>query len=437
MIIGQLPVADPRDVLSRPFMAGRLRGPNRFCAHPMEGCDADKVGCPTELTTRRYVRLAAGGSGLIWMEACCVDPAGRGNPQQLMIGQNTALSLKQLVEETREHATDASGAAQEPAIVLQLTHSGRYSKPFGKPKPLVVVPSRVSSESPGTVIQDAELDHLRDMYIAAAMIARDCGFDGVDIKVCHGYLLHELLTARSRKHSRYGGSFEQRTRLLLDIVAAIRDESPNLAITIRLNVFDGIPLPEGWGTDGEGQPDLTEPASLLQALKRAGVDLVSLAFGNPYVNPYLERQFDRPIRGGAPAPELPLESIFRIISLTKHIHDLVPDVPLVATGLSWLRHLGPYVGAGMVAAKWVELAGFGRLSVANPSFANRILQDGRIANNQYCITCSACVELMRGGCHSGCVVHDRAIYAEEYRKMLSGVCVSSASDGERKGQEES
>jgi len=425
MRIGSVPSAEPQPTLSRPFASGKLRVPNRFCAHPMEGCDADNTGRPTDFTFRRYRRLAEGGTGLIWMEACSVDPAGRGNPRQLMINEDTADALAELAAETREHARNQKGETHEPAIVLQLTHSGRYSRPNGSRSPQLVRRCMAPGETVGVssgvgrLLADDDLERIRDAYVHAAVLAEKCGFDAVDVKACHGYLLHELLTARMREDSCYGGSFERRTGLLKSIITSIREECLDLAVVTRLCVFDNAPSPWGWGTNEVGEADLEEPARLMRELSELGIELVSLGFGNPYVSAHIGRPYDRPIQGDEPAPECPLDSVLRILELTQQIRRLVPGVPFVATGLSWLRHLAPYIGAGMVAEGWVDLVGFGRLSIANPGFVNETLKNGRIASNRFCIGCSACVELMRGGGRSGCVVHDGEVYGPEYRKVIA------------------
>lgn len=418
----RFPVADPRKELARDFTVGELPIPNRLCVHPMEGCDADKHGNPTELTLRRYRRFASGGAGLIWAEACAVDASGRGNPHQILINDRTADGLRKIVETVQTKGVGSGGEAQRPAIIVQLSHAGRYRKPEGKPEPAIVHHSAVLDQPLGLsvdapLLSDGELEAIGERYVQAASVAASCGFDGVDIKACHGYLLHELLYAHRRERSRYGGSFDCRTRLLREIISEVRRTCPNLAVAVRLSVYDGIPYPWGWGTDLRGSPALEEPAALIRALAQEGVELVSVAVGNPYYNPHLERPYDRPIRGGYEPTETPLESVLRMLELTAEIHRRVPEMPLVATGLSWLRHLVPTVAAGMVAEGWVSSVGLGRMAIAHPGFANDILAGGQVAHQKQCIACSACIQLMRDGGRSGCVVRDAEIYAEEYRRV--------------------
>src|SRR5262249_31062739 len=146
-------------------------------------------------------------------------------------------------------------------VGLQLTHSGRYSyrRPLIAFHDPVLDPRTVVDKTAGRVIDanyplldDDYLSRLVDHYVAAAKLAQRIGFQFVDIKQCHGYLLNELLAAKTRP-GRYGGSLENRTRLARDIITRICTEAPGLVVATRLNVFDGIPYRKRPGGD-EGEP---------------------------------------------------------------------------------------------------------------------------------------------------------------------------------------
>lgn len=408
------------DDLSIFFEATELEGheiPNRLVVHPMEGCDASpEKGSPTELTYRRYQRFAHGGAGIIWVEATAVDSGGRSNPRQLWINRRSQKDFARLVEVIHHEAVNANGHPQRPFVVLQLTHSGRQSKP----KPLITHRSRILDAKDGLpevypLISDEELEKLEDKFVTAAQLAAESGFDGVDIKACHGYLIHELLFSYTRAGSRYGGSFENRTRFIRNVVHRIKSELPALVVVSRLNIYDGIPYPWGWGTSSDGSPDLTEPVELIRQLKTIGIALISIAVGNPYYNPHLERPYDVPIKGGYIPDEHPLMSIGRIIHLTCQIHESAPEIPLIAAGFSWLRQFWPYVAAGLVCNKCVEYVGVGRGALAYPSFANELARQGQLDPKKVCITCSSCSQMMKDGVQVGCVVHDQEIYGPIYR----------------------
>lgn len=406
--------------LSILFQATELEGheiPNRLVVHPMEGCDAHpNSGSPSDLTYRRYYKFAQGGAGIIWVEATAIDSEGRSNPRQLWINKRSQEAFAQLVKVIHREAVDAKGRPQRPFVVLQLTHSGRQSKP----KPIITHHSRILDAKDGLpetypLISDEELNKLEDKFVAAARLAYESGFDAVDIKACHGYLIHELLFSYTRADSCYGGSFENRTRFIRNVIRRIKSELPNLVVVSRLSIYDGIPYPWGWGTSSDGSPELTEPIKLIRQLKAIGVTLISIAVGNPYYNPHLERPYDLPIKGGYIPDEHPLTSIGRIIHLTCQIHESVPAIPLVGTGFSWLRQFWPYVAAGLVRNKCVEYVGVGRGALAYPSFANELARQGRLDPKKVCITCSSCSQMMRDGVQVGCVIHDKEVYGPIYR----------------------
>ncbi|MBD3316681.1 MAG: hypothetical protein GF344_12905, partial [Chitinivibrionales bacterium] len=166
---------------------GNCEAPNRFAVLPMEGFDADSKGAPQELTFRRYGRYAAGQNGLIWFEATAIMEEGRSNPRQLWINKDNIDIYKQLVDFTRDMAYKSYGSEHTPVLVLQLTHSGRYSKPTGKPAPIIAHNSPYldplhnlpKNYAPAT---DEYLDLLQDKFVEAAKLAAQAGFDGIDIK---------------------------------------------------------------------------------------------------------------------------------------------------------------------------------------------------------------------------------------------------------------
>jgi len=280
------------------------------------------------------------------------------------------------------------------------------------------------------LISDEELDELESQFVAAAQLAYESGFDAVDIKACHGYLIHELLFSYTRKDSRFGGSFKNRARFICDVVRRIKGELPDLVVVSRLNIYDGIPYPWGWGTRSDGSPDLTEPVELIRQLKAIGVALISIAVGNPYYNPHLERPYDFPIKGGYIPDEHPLMTVGRIINLTCRIHERVPELPLVGTGFSWLRQFWPHVAAGLVRNKCVEYVGVGRGALAYPSFANELAHKGQLDPKKVCITCSSCSQMMKDGVQVGCVIHDQDIYGPIYRSGRMKAQLSIAEEGE-------
>jgi 2,4-dienoyl-CoA reductase (NADPH2) len=395
--------------------------PNRFAVQPMEGYDSESDGTPSERVFRRYERYARGGSGLVWFEAASVVSEGRSNPHQMMLTDKNNDSFKRLVERTRQAAKKSRGNSQEIFCVLQLTHSGRFSRPEGVPRPQVAVfqPLLDRDFLSGAVVSDKDLDVLQERFVRSAELAFRAGFDAVDIKACHGYLVNDLLASFKRDNSRYGGTFDNRCRFLLETMQRIRSERPELKLAVRLSVYDGIPYPYGFGVskDSPLSPDLGEPMALIERLVENGCSLLNITLGNPYLSPHLGRPYDRPANSSTVADEHPLEGVDRLLALTAQIQQEFPDIPCVGTGYSWLRQFFPPIGAEVLARQEASFVGLGRSSLAYPEAPRDLMDKGRLDPRRVCVSCSCCSELARAGLPSGCVVRDRDNYASEYLRL--------------------
>jgi len=420
----ELPVSENLDILKTPLsLDGKLLS-NRLAIHPMEGCDGTYEGAPGELTFRRYERFGASGAALLWAEACAVSGEGRGNARHLWLNRDTLPAFRKLFDDMIASAKTASGENVRPYTVLQLTHSGRYSKPHADATAIVAVPENPYldpvSNPKRRLITDEELEHLEDQYVETAQLSREIGFDAVDIKACHRYLISELLSAHTREGS-YGGSFENRVRFLLNIIDKVKNRV-DIDATLRINVYDAIPYPYGWGTDERGHPALDEPRRLMQILWEKGVRLVNISTGNPYYNPHIGRPADV---GPYIAPEHPVESAARMLHIIREIKTAAPDMALVGTGFSWFREYGANIAAGCIEQGWMDIAGFGRQSFAYPSFARDIVDGGKMLRSKCCIACTKCTELMRFGGQTGCVIKDSKIYLPLWRKATNGLTMMS------------
>jgi 2,4-dienoyl-CoA reductase-like NADH-dependent reductase (Old Yellow Enzyme family) len=409
------------ELLKRKVDIGGFTAPNSMAIHPMEGCDGERNGSPGELTKRRYDRFSKGGAGLIWFEAVAVVPEGRANPRQLWIYENNLSEFQKLHEIMIQNAHQEFGKDFTPLCIMQLTHSGRYSKPESQPAPVIACHNpfldgaqKIAADM--AVITDSELEKLEDEYVKAAILAQRAGFDGVDVKGCHRYLNSELLSAYTRKGN-YGGSFEGRTRFLLNIVDKIRDRlGEKFLITTRLNIYDGIPYPYGWGVDKENDKkyDLEEPIKLVKILNQKGAQLINLTMGNPYYNPHINRPYDK---GAYVPPEHPLVGVERMVNGIGEVQKAVPGITVVGTGYSWMRHFSPYLAAGMIEKGYASMIGYGREGFAYPDFARDIVQNGSMSKNKCCIVCSKCTDLMRAGGTTGCVIKDSKTYAPLYNQF--------------------
>lgn len=419
-----IPLAEDISLLSDSCTVGDKKIPNRLAAQPMEGCDGTADGKPGELTLRRYRRFAEGGAGLIWFEATAVVHEGRANPRQLYLSHDNINDFRILLADTLKAAENKYGSARKPYTVLQLTHSGRYSMPGLEPGPIIAVNNpyldkRFSDEIIRRDISDNELGKLEDSFADAAVMAEDIGFDAVDIKSCHGYLNSELLTARMRLGD-YGGSFENRTRFLMNVIDKIQARTcGELEITLRLTGYDALPYPYGWGVNRIDSRicDPAEPVRLVKLLSGKGLKLINISAGNPYYNPHIGRPYDS---GNYIPPEHPLAGIERILNLSREIQQAVPGMAVVATGFSWLREFGANCAAGGVSNGWFSMAGFGRQVFAYPDFADDIITQGGMKREKCCIACGKCTEIMRFGGTTGCVIRDDKVYRPIYKQVSKG-----------------
>jgi NADPH2 dehydrogenase len=436
-------LSDELSCLFQPVtVAGRVVG-NRLAIQPMEGCDAELDGSPGELTFRRFHRFGAGGAKLIWGEACAVVPEGRANPRQLVINPANAPALARLVRETRRAHVESNGHDDDLLVGLQLTHSGRYSfqrpilaqhDPLLDPRTIVDKATGSTAGPDSPLITDDELDHLQDRYLGAAKLAQEAGFDFIDVKQCHRYLLNELLAARSRP-GKYGGSLENRTRFVREVVERIREVCPGLLIGTRLNVYDGIPYTKdkdgigapcrftppvrstwGTGTDNPASADLAEPLALIGMLRNLGVSLFNLSLGNPYASPHLLRPFEYPPPDGYETPEHPLIGVDRHFRLTAAVQAAYPDLAVVGSGYSWLQAYAFEAGAANVAAGRAAFVGIGRGALTQPDFGRRLRRGEPLDRKRLCRTFSYCTALMRskhnemGQFATGCPPFDKEIY---------------------------
>ncbi len=419
----ELPTTDDVSILASPVAFGRLTVPNRFVVQPMEGCDAAPDGAPSDLTVRKYRRFAAGGSGMLWWEATAVVPQGRANPRQLWLTEQTLPAFAEMIRQTKSAARESVG--YEPVCILQMTHSGRYSRPGPRPAPIIAHHSAVLDPKHNLppdypLITDEQLDALQDDFVRTAELAARAGFDGVDIKSCHRYLLSELLASFTRENSRYGGSFENRTRMLRETARKVRDAvGDRIEVSARMNAYDAIPRPWGWGVSEQhaGTPDLSEPIALIRQLREIGFPGINLTIGNPYFNPHVNRPADWMIAGWGDAPEHPLVGVNRIMHVVREVQQAMgSDFPVVGSGYTWMRQYMPNFAAAFVQQGWVSLVGVGRGALAYPDFARDIVRSGRMDRHKVCVVCSSCTQIMRDGGTSGCVVRDREVYGPIFRE---------------------
>jgi 2,4-dienoyl-CoA reductase-like NADH-dependent reductase (Old Yellow Enzyme family) len=439
--------------LAQPIQVDGVRVGNRFCILPMEGWDGTRDGAPSELTERRWRHFGSSGAKLMWGgEAVAVRHDGRANPHQLLMSPRTCTAIAglrdALIAAHRERF--GSNADSDLYIGLQLTHSGRYARPdvYDRPSPIAACANTILDRrfpDGVRVFQDVELDALVDDFVAAAKLARDAGFQFVDVKACHGYLGHELLGARTRPGP-YGGALEGRTRFMRRVVEGIRAEAPGLAIGVRISAFDTVPYRKR-PIDQIGEPDvaqvadvgqqggrgfspasgsevaqgfrpacgfgvlenddhlddaLSEARAVLGMLEKLGVQWICITAGSPYYNPHVQRPAMFPPLDGYEPPEDPLRGVWRQIHATALLKRDFPNLVFVGSAYSYLQEWLPHVGQHNVREGLCDFVGLGRIALSYPALPADVLSGAPLKRAAFCRTFSDCTTGPRLGLVSGC-----------------------------------
>jgi NADPH2 dehydrogenase len=448
---------------------------NRWAIHPMEGWDGTTTGGVTEEMLRRWHRFGESGAKLIYGgEAMAVRPDGRANPNQIIITEENKAGIASLRETLVKAHQARYGWTDDLVIGFQLTHSGRFCKPNDKKRmePRVafrhpILDRKFNVTSDAQMFTDAEIEELIQSYIRAAQIAWDVGADFVDIKHCHGYLLHEFLGAHTRP-GKFGGSFENRTRILRDIVAGIRTSGNKIEFGVRLSAFDFVPfkpdpalsqpgklgpgIPEdyshclpyryGFGVNAKNpiDYDLTETFQFTELCAQLGVKILNLSAGSPYYNPHIQRPAAYPPSDGYQPAHDPLIDVARQLNVVRQIKAHLGKVCsgavsaptsvtdhrysapiLIGTAYSYLQEYLPHVAQYVVRNDWTDMVGLGRMVLSYPNILAEAVEKGSITPKQICRTFSDCTTAPRNGMISGCYPLDKYYSAKPEFQQLKEV----------------
>ena len=329
-------------------------------------------------------------------------------------------AYRRLCDEVREAGFRENGV--DPLLIMQANHSGRYSNPGNRPAPLIAYRhpwlEQFRPADDSCIVSDDYLMDLEERFGEGTRLAREAGFDGVDIKSCHGYLFAELNSAWSRP-GRYGGSYENRTRLLKNCIASANVyKNEHFFVTCRLGIYDGYPEGPGFGAAKEDpfSLDLQEPLRLVRELRdECGLDTINITMGNPYATTHVTRPFDF---GKYQPTEHPLTGISRMIHGAAAVKKAVPDMTVYASAPSYLRQYSDLYAAGAVEQGMCDGMLFGRMAFADPDYANEIIREGRIHPDRVCVTCGKCGDLIRAHKPTGCVIRDTETFLPFYREFV-------------------
>lgn len=454
----------PASPLAQSLSLAGFRIGNRFCIQPMEGWDGTEDGRPTDLTLRRWQRFGESGAKLIWGgEAVAVRHEGRANPNQLILTEATAPEIGRLREALLAAHRARYGTTADLLIGLQLTHSGRFCRPNRKDRleprilyrhPILDQKFGIAPDHP--LLTDGEIRGIIADYVRAAGLARKLGFQFLDLKHCHGYLGHEFLSAFTREGP-YGGSFENRTRFLREIVAGIRAAAPGMLLGVRLSAFDLVPfkpdparstgrqlgpgIPEehdaslpytyafGVNPQQPTEPDLAETCRFMELLRELGICLVNLSAGSPYYNPHIQRPAIYPPSDGYQPPEDPLVGVARQVSAVRAIKHRFPDFAIVGSAYTYLQEFLPHVAQRLVREGAVDCVGLGRMVLSYPELPHDVLTTGQLQDKRICRTFSDCTTAPRSGLVSGCYPLDPAYKQSPLRKELLQIKAAGRSKG--------
>lgn len=442
--------------LARPVEVDGMKIGNSFAVNPMEGWDCTLDGAPSENTKRRWQKFGQSGAKLIFGgEATAVRPDGRANPKQLMISEKNMAEIAGLRDIAIAAHKETMGNDDGLVIGLQLTHSGRFCKPNDntvfEQKILYrhpVLDKKFGMAADYPIFSDDEIWQLIDDYIIAAKRAEACGYDFVDLKHCHGYLGHEFLSAKTRPGP-FGGSLENRTRFLRELVSGVRAACPNLKMAIRVSAADIIaykPDPEtstakalgpgvpeeaadtlshqfGFGTDTQDptQVELSDAFGLFEVLQDLNIHLVNITLGSPYYNPHVTRPASYPPSDGYQAPEDPLLGVMRHLEVTRQLKAKFSDFCLVGSGYTYLQDFLPFVAQAAVREGWTDFVGLGRMVLSYPEILLDAMEGRKQQRKKVCRTFSDCTTAPRNGIVSGCYPLDQHYKKSEQFPQLAAV----------------
>jgi 2,4-dienoyl-CoA reductase-like NADH-dependent reductase (Old Yellow Enzyme family) len=243
-----------------------LKFANRFIrSATWEGLAAENGGCTPELVDR-MVELARGCVGLIVTGHTYVHPAGQATPYQLGVDNDARIDgLREMTEAVHQEGG---------RIMMQLAHGGLRSDPqLTNTTPIGPSTGEGLIKSPGKKMTAAGIHQVVTSFGQAAQRAKAAGFDGIQIHAAHGYLLSQFLSpAFNQRGDEYGGTMENRVRIILEVLQKIRQAvGRNYPILIKVNSEDFL-------NNGLSVGDFLEAGGILET---AGIDAIEVSGGTP------------------------------------------------------------------------------------------------------------------------------------------------------------
>jgi 2,4-dienoyl-CoA reductase-like NADH-dependent reductase (Old Yellow Enzyme family) len=367
------------NILLSPARIGSVEIRNRIVMPPMTTRTADDEGYVTDDTVAYYLARARGGVGLITVEMASPEKAGRHRRREVGIYDDRFLpGLTRLVEEIHRAGSKAS---------IQLGHGGGHTRiDICGETPIApsAIPHPVYETTFETIVPEemtqARIDATIAAHAAAAVRARQAGFDCVEIHAAHGYLISQFHAPfENRRTDAYGGSLENRARFGLEVLRAVKAAVPGMPVVYRLSVEDFFP----------GGLRLEEGRQIGVWAAQAGADALHVTAGHYRSLPSAQVVL--------PPMTFP-DATF--LDLAASVKQLV-RVPVIAVG----RLGDPATAAAAVAAGKADFVALGRTLIADPQWVEKVARGEPIRR---CLACNTCINEMRGGARIGCVVNGAA-----------------------------
>src|SRR5512135_1067383 len=400
---------EPRDILLSPIQIGSHTCVNRFFSQAMECTDADTEGNPSDLTYARYENLFRGEAGMVSLEAITITDKNRGRLNQLFIMPKNLPALTKFVRRLRE-------VNPKTIFIYQLTHSGELSNPE--------ISKRLSVKPlPGfqaEVFTEDEFEKIMEDFVLAAKITYDSGADGIDMKLCHGYLGSQILRPYNTRKWRYGGPWENRRQFAYDLYERIRKAVPDKDFLVgsKVSVWEGFP--GGFGTAGPDTPviDLSEPIDLIKGLEERGAQYFVQSAGSPSITisltqadkhhpyfAYLHQYFAKVLKENVKKETVIIGSNYSVFG--KGYNKLEAVTREDSSLLTY--------GAQNIEKGYVDMIGLGRQSLADPLLPKKF-REGHEEDIHYCTTCDHCLELL---------IQQEPIGCSTYNKYYTRVLVNT------------
>jgi len=356
----------------------------------MEANDGENSGQPSERTVNRYIELAKGNWGGVSIEATSISETSLGRKNGLVINRKNLDTIKRLVEAFRKH-NDKS------CLLLQVTHSGDKSGAFSEIVSLT--PGNPDGRNPEPrYLSTNEVEVIKNRFIEGALLAEEAGLDGIDFKMCHGYFAGEMLRPSNTREDKWGGSFENRTRFLMEAVGEIKSalRSNDFILGSRLSMFEGIR--GGCGTSGPGEivEDLSGMMDVVKLMDKLGMDYVNVSAGVPANTGTITR---------------PVETskllVLHHLRYAKAVKDFVKrenlSLKVIGSAYSTYKEEAPAIMEEILSKDYVDACGFGRQSFADPLTPKKLASGEKV---NWCVLCSGCTKLMVAQMHDGCIIYN-------------------------------